>query len=127
MLTLFGLEIPIVGGVYLMLALTCAMFCAILLGMGMPTVPGLCECRLAARAAAGQSGGQFLYREHVRVLFCGGLGDHAARGRGGLCRGLDHRRRADAHRLCGRARGDCDVHDQPMVTVMPYESNIRPR
>lgn len=36
---LFGLEINIVGGVYLMLALTCAMFCAIVLGMGMPTVP----------------------------------------------------------------------------------------
>ncbi len=38
-LNLFGVEIPIVGGVYLMLALICAMFCAILLGMGMPTVP----------------------------------------------------------------------------------------
>ncbi len=38
-LRIFGLEVPIVGGVYLMLALTCAMFCAILLGMGMPTVP----------------------------------------------------------------------------------------
>jgi len=38
-LRLFGFEIPIVGGVYLMLALICTMFCAILLGMGMPTVP----------------------------------------------------------------------------------------
>ena len=38
-LRIAGYEIPIVGGVYLMLALTCAMFCAILLGMGMPTVP----------------------------------------------------------------------------------------
>jgi len=38
-LQLFGFEINIVGGVYLMLALTCAMICAILLGMGMPTVP----------------------------------------------------------------------------------------
>lgn len=37
--TLFGREIRIVGGVYLMLALSCAMLCAILLGMGMPTVP----------------------------------------------------------------------------------------
>ena len=38
-LRLFGLEIQIVGGVYLMMALCCAMLCAILLGMGMPTVP----------------------------------------------------------------------------------------
>lgn len=38
-LRIFGFEIAIVGGVYLMLALVCAMFCAILLGMGMPTVP----------------------------------------------------------------------------------------
>jgi len=38
-LRIAGFEIAIVGGVYLMLALTCAMFCAILLGMGMPTVP----------------------------------------------------------------------------------------
>lgn len=38
-LHLFGFEIQIVGGVYLMLALTCTMLCAILLGMGMPTVP----------------------------------------------------------------------------------------
>jgi len=38
-LRLFGLDINIVGGVYLMLALTCAMACAILLGMGMPKVP----------------------------------------------------------------------------------------
>ncbi|WP_244867945.1 TRAP transporter permease [Vannielia litorea] len=39
MLRLFGFDIPIVGGVYLMLALSCAMLCAIILGMGMPTVP----------------------------------------------------------------------------------------
>ncbi|KEJ90055.1 TRAP transporter permease [Sulfitobacter donghicola] len=38
-ITLFGFEIQIVGGVYLMLALICAMLCSILLGMGMPTVP----------------------------------------------------------------------------------------
>ena len=36
---LFGREIAIEGGVYLMLALLCAMLCAIVLGMGMPTVP----------------------------------------------------------------------------------------
>lgn len=39
MLRIAGYEIPITGGVYLMLALVCAMLCAILLGMGMPTVP----------------------------------------------------------------------------------------
>ncbi|KIN63756.1 TRAP transporter, 4TM/12TM fusion protein [Sulfitobacter noctilucicola] len=38
-ITLFGVEVEIVGGVYLMLALVCAMLCSILLGMGMPTVP----------------------------------------------------------------------------------------
>ncbi len=38
-ISLFGWTFPIAGGVYLMLALTCAMLCAILLGMGMPTVP----------------------------------------------------------------------------------------
>jgi TRAP transporter 4TM/12TM fusion protein len=38
-ITLFGREIAIDGGVYLMLALFCAMLCAIVLGMGMPTVP----------------------------------------------------------------------------------------
>lgn len=38
-ISLMGWTFPIAGGVYLMLALTCAMFCAILLGMGMPTVP----------------------------------------------------------------------------------------
>ena len=38
-LNVFGFEIHIVGGVYLMLALMCTMLCAILLGMGMPTVP----------------------------------------------------------------------------------------
>lgn len=38
-ISLLGWTFPIAGGVYLMLALTCAMLCAILLGMGMPTVP----------------------------------------------------------------------------------------
>lgn len=38
-LRIAGFEVPIVGGVYLMLALLCAMLCAIVLGMGMPTVP----------------------------------------------------------------------------------------
>ncbi len=37
--TILGVEVAIAGGVYLMLALICAMLCAILLGMGMPTVP----------------------------------------------------------------------------------------
>ena len=38
-INLFGYQIEISGGIYLMIALLCAMFCAILLGMGMPTVP----------------------------------------------------------------------------------------
>lgn len=38
-LRIAGWEVHIVGGVYLMLALLCAMLCAIVLGMGMPTVP----------------------------------------------------------------------------------------
>lgn len=38
-LRIAGFEVAIVGGVYLMLALLCAMLCAIVLGMGMPTVP----------------------------------------------------------------------------------------
>ncbi len=38
-LRIAGWEIQITGGVYLMLALICAMLCAIVLGMGMPTVP----------------------------------------------------------------------------------------
>lgn len=38
-ISLLGFEVPITGGVYLMLALACAMVCAIILGMGMPTVP----------------------------------------------------------------------------------------
>jgi TRAP-type uncharacterized transport system fused permease subunit len=38
-ITIFGHTIEIVGGIYLMLALFCTMLCAILLGMGMPTVP----------------------------------------------------------------------------------------
>ena len=38
-INIFGFELHVVGSVYLMLALTCAMFCAIILGMGMPTVP----------------------------------------------------------------------------------------
>ncbi|WP_224816388.1 TRAP transporter fused permease subunit [Hasllibacter sp. MH4015] len=39
MVRIAGWEVQITGGVYLMLALICAMLCAIVLGMGMPTVP----------------------------------------------------------------------------------------
>jgi len=38
-ISLLGRQIAIDGGMYLMLALLCAMLCAIVLGMGMPTVP----------------------------------------------------------------------------------------
>jgi TRAP-type uncharacterized transport system fused permease subunit len=55
-LSLFGFEIPIVGGVYLMLALICAMFCAILLGMGMPTVPAYVNVALLLVKWSGKTG-----------------------------------------------------------------------
>jgi len=57
--TLFGFQIPIVGGVYLMLALFCAMLCAILLGMGMPTVPAYVNVALLLGPLLAQLGVSF--------------------------------------------------------------------
>ena len=57
--TLFGIQIPIVGGVYLMLALFCAMLCAILLGMGMPTVPAYVNVALLLGPLLAQLGVSF--------------------------------------------------------------------
>lgn len=54
-----GLEIPITGGVYLMLALVCAMLCAILLGMGMPTVPAYVNVALLLGPLLAQLGVSF--------------------------------------------------------------------
>ena len=58
-ITLLGFQIPIVGGIYLMLALLCAMFCAILLGMGMPTVPAYVNVALLLGPLLAQLGVSF--------------------------------------------------------------------
>ena len=58
-ITLLGFQIPIVGGVYLMLALICAMLCAILLGMGMPTVPAYVNVALLLGPLLAQLGVSF--------------------------------------------------------------------
>nr|WP_325250276.1 TRAP transporter fused permease subunit [Amylibacter sp.] len=68
MLRLFGLEIPIVGGVYLMLALTCAMFCAIMLGMGMPTVPAYVNVALLLGPLLANLGVSF-FTAHMFVFY----------------------------------------------------------
>ena len=60
-ITLFGLQVPIVGGVYLMLALICAMLCAILLGMGMPTVPAYVNVALLLGPLLSQLGVSFFW------------------------------------------------------------------
>ncbi|MEP5153810.1 TRAP transporter fused permease subunit [Planktotalea sp.] len=67
-LRLFGFEIPIVGGVYLMLALTCAMFCAILLGMGMPTVPAYVNVALLLGPLLANLGVSF-FTAHMFVFY----------------------------------------------------------
>ncbi len=67
-LQVFGLNIPIVGGVYLMLALTCAMFCAILLGMGMPTVPAYVNVALLLGPLLANLGVSF-FTAHMFVFY----------------------------------------------------------
>ena len=67
-LHLFGFEIPIVGGVYLMLALTCAMVCAILLGMGMPTVPAYVNVALLLGPLLANLGVSF-FTAHMFVFY----------------------------------------------------------
>ena len=67
-LRLFGLEINIVGGVYLMLALTCAMACAILLGMGMPTVPAYVNVALLLGPLLANLGVSF-FTAHMFVFY----------------------------------------------------------
>jgi len=65
---LFGMDVPIVGGVYLMLALTCAMFCAILLGMGMPTVPAYVNVALLLGPLLAKLGVSF-FTAHMFVFY----------------------------------------------------------
>ncbi|MDE4132521.1 TRAP transporter fused permease subunit [Phaeobacter sp. QD34_3] len=67
-LRLFGFEIPIVGGVYLMLALTCAMVCAIILGMGMPTVPAYVNVALLLGPLLANLGVSF-FTAHMFVFY----------------------------------------------------------
>lgn len=65
---IFGFELHIVGGVYLMLALTCAMFCAILLGMGMPTVPAYVNVALLLGPLLANLGVSF-FTAHMFVFY----------------------------------------------------------
>jgi TRAP transporter 4TM/12TM fusion protein len=67
-LHLFGFEIPIVGGVYLMLALICTMLCAILLGMGMPTVPAYVNVALLLGPLLANLGVSF-FTAHMFVFY----------------------------------------------------------
>lgn len=67
-LQVFGFEIPIVGGVYLMLALVCAMLCAILLGMGMPTVPAYVNVALLLGPLLANLGVSF-FTAHMFVFY----------------------------------------------------------
>ncbi|MDC0959156.1 TRAP transporter fused permease subunit [Planktomarina temperata] len=67
-LSLFGFDIRIVGGVYLMLALTCAMGCAILLGMGMPTVPAYVNVALLLGPLLANLGVSF-FTAHMFVFY----------------------------------------------------------
>lgn len=67
-ISIFGFEIHIVGGVYLMLALTCAMLCAILLGMGMPTVPAYVNVALLLGPLLANLGVSF-FTAHMFVFY----------------------------------------------------------
>ena len=64
----FGFEVQIVGAVYLMLALTCAMLCAILLGMGMPTVPAYVNVALLLGPLLANLGVSF-FTAHMFVFY----------------------------------------------------------
>lgn len=68
MLSIFGWQIPIVGGVYLMMALTCAMLCAIVLGMGMPTVPAYVNVALLLGPLLANLGVSF-FTAHMFVFY----------------------------------------------------------
>lgn len=64
----FGVEVHIVGGVYLMLALFCAMLCAVLLGMGMPTVPAYVNVALLLGPLLSNLGVSF-FTAHMFVFY----------------------------------------------------------
>ncbi|MEM7523142.1 MAG: TRAP transporter fused permease subunit [Pseudomonadota bacterium] len=67
-LSAFGVTVPIVGGVYLMLALISAMLCAILLGMGMPTVPAYVNVALLLGPLLANLGVSF-FTAHMFVFY----------------------------------------------------------
>ena len=67
-LSLFGWDIPITGGVYLMVALVSAMFCAIVLGMGMPTVPAYVNVALLLGPLLANLGVSF-FTAHMFVFY----------------------------------------------------------
>jgi len=67
-LRVFGVEVQIVGGVYLMLALVCTMLCAILLGMGMPTVPAYVNVALLLGPLLANLGVSF-FTAHMFVFY----------------------------------------------------------
>lgn len=67
-ISIFGMQVHIVGGVYLMLALTCAMFCAIILGMGMPTVPAYVNVALLLGPLLANLGVSF-FTAHMFVFY----------------------------------------------------------
>lgn len=67
-LNIFGLKIQITGGVYLMLALISAMICAIILGMGMPTVPAYVNVALLLGPLLANLGVSF-FTAHMFVFY----------------------------------------------------------
>ena len=67
-LSIFGFTLEISGGVYLMLALSCAMLCAILLGMGMPTVPAYVNVALLLGPLLANLGVSF-FTAHMFVFY----------------------------------------------------------
>ncbi|MBV0911140.1 TRAP transporter permease [Anianabacter salinae] len=65
---ILGYDIPISGGFYLMLALTSAMLLAILLGMGMPTVPAYVNVALLLGPLLSQLG-VAVFTAHLFVFY----------------------------------------------------------
>lgn len=63
-----GLEIQITGGIYLMIALISAMICAIILGMGMPTVPAYVNVALLLGPLLANLGVSF-FTAHMFVFY----------------------------------------------------------
>ncbi len=65
---IFGFEAHISGGFYLMLALSCAMACAVVLGMGMPTVPAYVNVALLLGPLLANLGVSF-FTAHMFVFY----------------------------------------------------------